>query len=493
MKIKYTLPILSLLLASCVSLDEKPESSQVTSNFYRNASEAEAAVNAIYNALVTDGDDASENLVLYHGLFQPVLDAATDDYAPGPKVTGTHLIAIGNLVLDPSNPRFLQLWRESYDLINRANVAIDHILEINDESLSDELKARYINEAKFLRALNYFNLVRIFGGVPILLHETSTLDDEHLYVSRATEDEVYDQIIKDLKDAESLPAPSAYSAADAGRATGGSAKGILAKVYLTRQDWSNAAQKAKELIDLGWYDLFEDFSDVFSLDHKNGKEHLFSVSMKGNANFRGNILAYRAATYEVPGVLGNYTDMLHTAGGLYESFDKNDKRLPVTFVTEMVSPTNGKHYTLSAPHFNKYYDETVIGNQGQSSKDIPVLRYADVLLMYAEAINELNGPTSEAYQYIDKVRARAGISLLADIAPGLSKDAFRDSVFQERRHEFVYEQQRWFDLTRRGADYYVKTLHAAGKTGAEAKHIHFPIPLRETEINPNLKQSPEWE
>lgn len=490
MNIKYIVSTIPFLVASCTSLDEVPESQQVTSNFYRNASEAEAAVNAIYAGLVTDG---SENLVIYRGLLQVAIDESTDDYAAGPNASNSHVRAISNVSFDPANNRISLLWKESYDVINRANIAVDRIAEIGSTEISDNLRQRLINEAKFLRALNYFNLVRIFGEVPLILHETTSLTEDKLYVAKSTEETVYAQIIQDLKDAESLPAPSAYNDVDKGRATGGAAKGLLAKVYLTKGDWSNAAQKAKELIDLGWYDLFEDFADVFSLDHENGKEHLFSAAFKGNANFRGNILGYRGATFEVPGIMGNYTDMLQQAGGLYESYDKNDKRLPVTFVTEMISPTDGKLYQLSAPHFHKYYDETMVGNQGQSSKDVPILRYADVLLVYAEALNELNGPSAEAYTYIDKVRARAGISLLADIAPNLTKDQFRDSVFQERRKELVYEQQRWFDLSRRGADYLVKTLHAAGKTNAEPKHVHFPIPLREIELNPNLKQNPDWE
>lgn len=490
MNIKYIFSILPLAIASCTNLDEVPESQQVTSNFYRNASEAEAAVDAAYSGLVVDGN---ENLVLYRGLFQVAIDESTDDYDAGPNASNSHVRAISNVSFDPANNRISLLWKETYDVINRANIAIDKIAGISDDNISASLRQRLINEAKFLRALNYFNLVRLFGEVPLILHETTSLTPGNLYVPKSSEEEIYDQIIQDLKDAESLPAPSAYNDVDKGRATGGSAKGLLAKVYLRKGDWANAAQKAKELIDLGWYELFENFADVFSLDHENGKEHLFSAACKGNANFRGNIMGYRGATFEVPGIQGNYTDMLHIAGGLYESFDKNDKRLPVTFVTEMVSPTNGKLYQLSAPHFHKYYDETVVGNQGQSSKDIPVLRYSDVLLIYSEALNELNGPTKEAYQYIDQVRQRAGISLLADIAPSLTKDQFRDSIFQERRKEFVYEQQRWYDLSRRGADYLVKTLHAAGKTNAEPKHVHFPIPLREIELNPNLKQNPDWE
>jgi hypothetical protein len=158
----------------------------------------------------------------------------------------------------------------------------------------------------------------------------------------------------------------------------------------------------------------------------------------------------------------------------------------------MTSPVDGKLYTFE-PHLHKYYDPSVVGNQGQSSKNLPIIRYAEVLLIYAEALNEVNGaPTTEAYWAIDEVRKRAGIPKLQETAPDLTVDQFRNSVFQERRKELAFEYQRWFDLVRRGADYYVKTLKAAGKTLAAPKHLHFPTPQRELNLNPKLEQHPDW-
>ena len=266
----------------------------------------------------------------------------------------------------------------------------------------------------------------------------------------------------------------------------------MAKVYLTHKEWANAAQKSKEVIDSKYYSLFANFADVFNVATKNGREHIFSAQFVGNAGFQGNSLASRSAPADVPGINGDYADALHTAGGLYSSFADNDTRKAITFVTQMVSPTNGQLYTFS-PQFNKYYDPAVVGNQSQSSKNLPIIRYAEVLLIYAEALNEVNnGPNAAAYAAIDEVRQRAGIAKLADISPALTVDQFRDAVFQERRKELVFEYQRWFDLARRGADYYVATLKAAGKTLAAKRHIHFPIPQRELNLNPKLKQNPDW-
>lgn len=489
MKIKIILSafVVGLALQGCSKLEENPESFLVSEQFYRNQSQAEAALTAIYRKLYESGQS------LYNSLFQIGVEMATDDYEAGPRARNAHVRAISGLTHDASNDRMEQLWKQSYDGINAANIAIDRIALIDAAKIDGTVRTRLINEAKFLRSLHYFNLVRWFGPVPLVLHETTALTPEDIYVEKASEEEVYQQIITDLTDAEALPKKADYAAADLGRATSGAAKSLLAKVYLTKKDWKNAVLKSKDVIDNGGYGLFENFSDVFAVATKNGKEHIFSAQFKGNAGYQGNSLASRSAPADVPGINGDYADALHVAGKLYESFSSSDTRRAITFVTEIVSPVDGKLYKLTTPQFNKYYDESVVGNQSQSSKNLPIIRYAEVLLIYAEALNEENnGPTAEAYSAIDEVRVRAHISKLKDIAPALSQNAFRDSVFQERRKELVFEYQRWFDLARRGADYYVATLKAAGKTLAAPKHIHFPTPQRELNLNTKLKQHPDW-
>lgn len=482
---RYVLPALLTGLFGCSSLDERPQSQLVTEQFYKDGAQADAAVVATYRKLYETGQS------LYNSLFQIGVEMATDDYEAGPRARNAHVRAISGLTHDASNDRMEQLWRQSYDAINAANIAIDRIALIPGDKITATLRERLTNEAKFLRALHYFNLVRWFGDVPIVLHEPAELSPEALYVAKSPQAAVYQQIISDLSSAENLPAPGQYGKNDIGRATSGAAKSLLAKVYLTQQDWARAAAKSKEVIDAGWYDLFDDFGDVFNTTTKNGKEHIFSAQFLGNAGYQGNSLGSRSAPNEVPGINGDYADALHKQGKLYESFSETDTRKAVTFVTAMVSPADGKTYTFE-PHFHKYYDPAVVGNPGQSSKNLPIIRYAEVLLIHAEALNELNGPSAAAYEAIDKVRARAHVPRLADVAPLLGVAGFRDSVFQERRKELVYEYQRWFDLVRRGPDYYVRTLHAAGKTLAAPRHIRFPTPQRELNLNPKLKQDPLW-
>jgi len=478
--------ILVFSISSCSKLEEDPDSVLVTEQFYQNENQAVSAVTANYRKLYESGQS------LYNSLFQIGVEMATDDYEAGPRARNAHVRAISGLTHDSSNDRMEQLWKQSYDGINASNIAIDKIAQIDASKISATIRTRLINESKFLRALHYFNLLRWFGDIPIVLHETTSLTPENLYVANAAESAVYAQIIQDLKDAEGLPSAAEYGSKDIGRATSGAAKSLLAKVYLTQKDWANAAKKSKEVIDSKAYGLFSNFADVFNVATKNGKEHIFSAQFVGNAGYQGNSLASRSAAADVPGINGDYADALHTAGGLYETFSNNDTRKTVTFVTQLVSPTNGQLYTFS-PQFFKYYDPAVVGNQGQSSKNLPIIRYAEVLLIYAEALNEQNaGPNSDAYAAINEVRLRAGIGKLEDVSPGLNLNTFRDAVFLERRREFVYEYQRWFDLARRGPDYYIATLKAAGKTLAAKRHIHFPIPQRELNLNPKLKQNPDW-
>ena len=451
----------------------------VTDNFYTTIDEADAAVVAVYNGLNSDIH------TLYNRLIQISTEMATDDYEAGPRARNAQVRALSNLTHDTSNDRMLELWRQSYDGINRANVAIDKIE--NNPALDIQKATDLINEAKFLRAVFYFNLVRWFSGVPIVLHQTSSLNSADLNVSNATEEQVYQQIENDLIAAENLPEVATLS----GRATSGAAKSILSKVYLTQKKWALAAAKSKEVMDSKVYDLFENYEDVFNVATKNGKEHIFSAQFKGLTNWNGNMLASSSAPTSVPGIAGDQADALHIQGGLFESFAENDKRKYVTFGISYVSPTDGKTYK-TIPHFNKYFDLATPASPGQSSKNTPIIRFAEVLLIYAEAENELNGPSVQSFAAIDRVRARAGIPLLSVTAPAMSKDDFREAVFEERRKELVFEYQRWFDLARRGSDYFVARLKAAGKINAQPKHIHFPIPQRELDLNPNLKQLPDW-
>jgi len=481
--------LLLLGLSSCVDLDEAPKSNLTTNQFYNNEDDAVAAVNAIYHRMFTNTEGMLASGVLFNRQLM-MYEMATDDYTAGPRTRSAQVVEMSKLNHSASNIAIEYAWEYTYQAINLANIAIDRIAQISSENINDSIRLRLINEAKFLRGWNYFNLVRWHGEVPLILHETTTLDDASIHPAQSTEEKVYEQIISDFKDAESLPAPSEYTGSDIGRATSGAAKAFLIKVYITRQEWQKAADKAHELIGLKWYDLFENYADVFAPEKKNGIEHIFSEQFEGADGYTSHRLAQTTAPSESP-FNGDYVDAPNHSSGLFESFSENDTRKYVTFAKQLTDPLTGKTVTLSEVHFNKYWDKTTPYNQAKSSINVPIIRYADVLLMYAEALNELED-RENAYTYLDKVRERAKIASLKSVAPDLDKDALRDSIFQERRKEFTLEYQRWFDLARRGSDEYVKALKAAGKTNAAARHIHFPIPQRELDANPSLHQLTDW-
>ncbi|MGX5819594.1 RagB/SusD family nutrient uptake outer membrane protein [Chitinophaga lutea] len=461
-------------LSACAKLDEKPESLLTADQYYRTPEDAVAAVNAVYNAALNNG-----GLTMYNRLFHLGFEIQTDDAIAGQRVTNIDVRAIASLTHSTSNDRVDELWKEHYNAIDRANTAIDRIPGI---TMDAALRTRLVNEAKFLRGLLYFNLVRLWGEVPLILHATASLDPSAIQVKRAPVAEVYAQVVKDLMDAEQLP-PS-YGGSDAGRATGGAAKAVLSKVYLTRKEWPAAAAKALEVINGPYgYDLFANFADVFNVATKNGKEHIFSVQCKGG-NGLGNRLASSATPVGIPGVAAAGTDEPHA--DVYALFLEKDKRRAVTFFTSLVSPSNGKVYTFP-PRFYKYFDPSVITNPTESNQNIHVIRFAEVLLIYAEALNEAGGPSEAAYTAINRVRARAGLEPLA----GLSQDTFREAVYKERRLELIFEFQRWFDLVR--TKRLVSALHAAGKTNAAEKHYLLPVPQRERDINPQLTQNPGWD
>lgn len=468
---------------SCDDLEENPPFIQ-SSEFYKTKEDAIAAVTAVYSHLSHDVGNATE-FGLYQRQLHLTTDMISDDANAGAGATNQNVLAMGAVTFAPTNDRIEKTWRQHYAAINRANVAIDNIAKA---SFDEKLRNRLVAETKFIRALLYFNLVRLWGDVPLILTGTSSIEGDFL-VKRTSTQEVYTQIFKDLIEAETDGIlPVSYTGTDVGRVTQGAVKSLLAKVYLTRQEWHKAVEKAKEVQDIKYgYSLFPNFADVFNVATKNGPEHIFSIQYKSNSNGNANNMGILSApnTSIVPGLLGNEADIPQP--GLYELYKPTDKRRDVTFYTSFVSPTNGKVYTFK-PHFGKYFDKSVINRPSESGINFPVLRFSDVLLMHAEALNEQKGPSPAAYAAVNKVRQRAG---LPELTPNLSQPQFRDSVYLERRLELVYEDQRWFDLirTRRMVD----QLQAHGKPNAGVRHYLLPIPQRELDANPNLRpQNPGY-
>lgn len=477
-----------LLLAICFTsckkfLEEDPQHQVTITNYYKNETDAISAVNSIYSYLNSTSTGSTAGI--YHSTFWVTAGLASDELENN-QLGSPQLDALATFTHVPQNAALEEVWAMHYKTITIANIAINRIPQIE---MNAALRSRLIGEAKFLRALMYFNLVRMFGEIPLLVEENAPLTPE-----TADVDAIYTQIINDLTDAVAV-LPLSYPVGNGrGRATIGSANGLLAKVYLTRKQWQEAANAAKAVIDSQQYELWQDYADVFKLSNRNGKEAVFSVSF-GDAN--GAIIFWEVGQFlvrllprelSVEGVQNSQGWQFPTMYS-YNQYENNDRRKAVTFLTE-INEASGP--APIRPYIQKYWDRVAEPTGNETSNDFPVIRYSDILLMYAEANNELDR-SDIAHEYINMVRERARFNgtsyenAVADYS-GLNKEQFREAVLKERMLEFHTEGQRWFDLVRTNKLEQKVPLAKPGVTPA-ARNYLFPIPQREVDLNPNLVQN----
>jgi starch-binding outer membrane protein, SusD/RagB family len=476
---RNTLLISFLLALSACSefLVETPEDVLTTENFFQTENDAVAATTGVYARL---------NKGIYNRVLHLVTDLQSDDATVGRGVANPAIRVLDSFGYGPVNDPIETAWSQHYDGINRANAVIANVPGI---AMTPALRDRLVAEARFLRALFYFNLVRLFGDVPLVLQPTSTLAG--LSVPRTASASVYAQLIADLQEAEA-ELPATYPAPDAGRATSGAATALLARVYLTQKNWPLVVQKCTELIESRRYDLHDDYAKLFSVATENQAECLFAAQFTaglgvGTSASNGNALMALTAPLAptIAGLPGNEADV--PTPEATTRYKPGDRRGAVTLFS---SYTLAGRVSTFAPLFYKYFDPTTLTRPNDSGINVPILRYADVLLMQAEALNELTGPTPAAYAPLNAVRRRARTTpdALPDLA-GLSQVAFRQAVYDERRLEFMLEHQRWFDLLR--TDRALSVMAAAGSP-IRPHHRLLPIPQRERDINPALTQNPGY-
>ncbi|GGB24716.1 RagB/SusD family nutrient uptake outer membrane protein [Puia dinghuensis] len=487
-------------MVACNKLVEDPGGTIMAGQFYKTQADAVAAVNAVYTTL---NSDATGDFPMYGRELNLMTDNASDNQNFSPSNTNPDVRAMSTITYVAANGRILKNWQQHYYGINRANIAIDAISAMPASVFGTAgLQARLVGEARFVRALLYFNLVRLFGPVPLVLHNPSGVDITAMQVARSSRDSVYAQIVTDLTAAVGA-LPGTYGAADVGRASSGAAHALLAKVYVTRRDWADARAELLKVLPAGTfagatggygYALLPNFRDVFAKATKNGVEHIFSVEYATNGGETGatQYLSLSFTSFNT----GTYPIDIPSDSSVSQLFAAGDTRKAVTFYTTQYNAATGQMVVFSnpyTPYFNKFVDYTIspLNNQSVSGVNFPVVRYADILLLYAETLNELaGGPTADAYAAINLVRSRANV---AGLTPGLDVAAFRDSVFLERRKEFVQEGQRWFDLVRRGGDYYVAAQHRiAQHAAASLTDTLYPIPQTEIQLDPLLTQNGGW-
>lgn len=404
---------------------------------------------------------------------------------------GSSQVSWSNYTNLNSNPNSLaQPWTTLYEAIGRANLLIAAL--DNDQNLTEDLKNRGYGEAYFIRGISYYFAVRTWGKVPMRLKPVLTSDDTAMPLSEIAD--IYDQIIDDLTLAESILPPT-VPASQAGRATQGAAKVALADVYLTQGDYENARLKAKEVMDnkaTYGYDLEASLETLYSPTLPTNKEDVFSLKFSQviqQGSFLASYYADDRAKQAGLSVTGLRFGGANKAP-LIVNWDRKDLRRKLNVYDSLV--INGAKVKANLVpgidyFFGKYKDPGAPQDTGNGN-DFYFYRYADVLLIFAEAENKMDGPTADAYEAINKVRRRGygvdinAASALADLPAALTQTEFDDMVFRERGYEFMAEDKRWFDMVRTNR---VAALITAVNSTRKPQPTRFLFPLPDVELQNN--------
>ena len=492
---KYINNLIVLLLAvgifSCKDfLEREPLDQLTTDNFYKTVDDAERAVLSVYSPMMDNE---------WNGEGWKVTEIPSDDTQPGG--TDPEFIPIDNFTVTADNNAITSYWAIHYKQVTLANVVIEKATEMEIDEVA---KNAIIGEAMFLRAVAYFDLVRLYGGVPLVTKPPVFGDD--LLLPRSSVSQVYGLIKSDLQFAiDHLPIERQGPAV--GRATKGAAMSYLASAHLTLREYIESRDMAKAIMDLGVYQLMPDFGMNFELAScDNNEESIFQIQFVGCGPFgTGNSLQAFFAPWgegitkdrdgwgsQVP----TSPQQSNPRTTIQDAFEPDDLRRYHSFMKAgdhypNINPEDGGYTyptggaSATAINIKKY----VVGGGGNvcfmsTPHNTHLMRYSEVLLMYAESIMEIEGGESsnpEALGAFNQVRARAGLEPLNKID--------RELMLQERRVEFAFENHRWFDLIRSRNVIERMALH--GKN-VEQHHLKFPIPASEIAVNPNLDQNPGY-
>jgi hypothetical protein len=448
-----TLLVSLMTLYSCSEdfIDLTPPSAVTVEDLYQSETDFQQAIVGVYTGLRSQ-----------YGGFWEIGDLRADD------VWQEATNHTGRVLTDnfQGHTASNSVWSNGYVTITRANTMLEKIEEIDIPN-----KAAYTAEAKFLRALSYFNLVRIFGAVPMV---TSPLTPDEAYqTGRVGVDKIYNElIIPDLVEAGN-ELPTQYSGTDVGRATQGAAKALLGKVYLTLNNFVEAESTLEEVTNMG-YQLLDNYNDVFDPNNKYHSEYIFDIEYTSSPVAEGNnMTSICSANWPVVralyGMVGTLHDSCTPVTAFRNLFEEADERreisaaLGVTGSDGVFNPLPARWSMIT----KKYLSEVPSGDNGNAN--FPVIRYADVLLMYAEALNE-NGKTAQALDVLNQIRERAGVSSYS----GLNQEQTKAAIVLERRLELNMEGHRWFDLVRWGT-----ALEVLSPVGMEPHMVLWPLPQNE--------------
>jgi len=494
MKIKiFIATILIIGFNSCSSfLEEHPTDRLTTVNFYQSTKDAQAAVDATYQQMNS----------MYNRLMYNLCDLPCDGMKNGLGMPNAFLQDLAYMRHDQGNTFVRDMWNNCYSGIAKANAAIENIPNV---TMEEGLKNRYIGEARFLRALYYFNLVRFFGDVPLV----TKLGLEEAIGPRTSKDQVYAFLIEDLIAAEnSLPMRSSYSAADKARASREAAKVLLGKVYVTTGDFERAKNKLAEVVEreaeygLG---LHEDYAANWNTATEAGKEAILYLEY-GVAPFTSNgEMSLAGPKYSVPGGSIDVADSNEAdipTQELFDLYDAKDKRRDFNLRYEFTNYATKEVVRSSIPLFGKFWIDN-ISTCALCDINMHVMRYADALLLYAEALSE-TGDAQKALEVLNRVRERAFGDTSGNYTQTMSREAFRDVILLERHFEFPIEGHRWFDLVRMGKlrermlahAEYEASVAEANKTDIIRNFKDYmnlmPVPQAQLDLNKELTQNPGW-
>lgn len=498
-------------------LDEKDPANLTPESFYTIPDHAEAAIAATYADLRFYGNGAG----IFSANWQ-MLEAVTGT-ASTQTGQNSDLNNLYSLTYDGNTGHVVNWWNGLYRLIANANLALDKIPTIEFKSPATEAqKTKLLGEASFLRALGYFYAVRLWGDVPVVT-KPQTATSEDFFATRAPQEEVYKLIVEDLQRAESAGLPLTDVN---GRATQMAVKALLSKVYLTMAGfplskgaayYKLAADKALEVITYAkanptLLNLFPTYKELRQENLKNRVEHMFQIQYNASAAGVGGFPLndffpnFKAVTFNGPGGTGSTVPTLSFYNS-YEAGDLRTKNQEGWFYTSYYTNGTGAEFSLDAPYVFKYFNVAALGGPGitptkLNNLNVNLIRYAEVLLIYAEAQNEVGGPNQEAYDAYKKIRDRAKLTTPA--LGTFSAATFREAVWRERWYEFAYEGITWFDMVRlrkvfnetnKTFDNFEGHVNLNISTGAtlKAKHLLFPLGVQEMLNNPGLKtQNPGY-
>ena len=473
---RVVIVIMILLSLSCSEEFLEVKSNQETAGSI-SSDQAVELVNATYNSFLT----WEVNSFSWIGVSSIASDDADKGSDPGD--TGVDKHQLDALTFDATSLSVSEVWEGHYNGIQRANQAINRIQIFDD--LDSELKNRLLGEAKFLRALLYFRLVKTFGGVPLIADALPdfndlSIDTEEL-LARASKDETYAFLELELKEAvDFLPEKSEYPTSELGRATKGAAKSLLAKVMMYQSKWEQVYALTNEVILSREYSLTPNYEDIWKEAGENNQESIFEIQARGETPAAG--IHQYSVVQGARGEGGWGWGFNTPSEDLVDSYEDEDTRKDATIIFRGETLFDGREVpeTVVNSWYNQKAYSSSFTDAVETGKNIRILRYAEVLLMNAEAALELG---EDAATPLNMVRNRAGLEDETEIT--------QLTIWNERRHELAFEHDRYFDLVRQGRA--KEVLTALGKPFEEGKHELFPIPNSQIDLSDGvLKQNPGW-